>query len=225
MIEDVYQQALQRIKQRLNDAGAHFVDEEGELLVGDHRVDLAIAFDGFVQQGSQMLAPLDIRMHVDHGDEDRFRVGTLGIGPTPAAAIAAALDEWLTLAAAPVLQALSEPSAKLRVQTAHTVWHVFPGNTSLRGTPPPKLKSAGGLLEKLVRVIHMTIRGWSTPRDEQLRSLAVVVSQGDEGFELQAAIDGAMSELLIANLAALEWPKTIEPYVLKQLFVVRGEPA
>lgn len=222
MIEDVYHQALERVKRRLDQAGVHYSDDEGQLLVGDHRVDLVIGFDGFVQQGQQILAPLDVRLQVDHSDEDRFRVGTLGVGATAAEAIAAALDEWLALAAAPVLDALTAV-AKVRVESPHAMWHIFPGNLGLRGTAPAALKSAGGLIAQCVQVVRDTVRAWPASRDEQFRSLAIIVSQGDEGFELQAAINGAIDETLVGNLAALPWPKSIEPYVLKQLFVVRGE--
>ncbi len=224
MIEEVYQQALARVKANLDAAGAAYHDDDGQLLVGGHRVDLTIGFDGFLRQGQQVLAPLDLRIQVDNGDEDRFRIGTLGIGDTPAVAVAAALDEWLTLVAAPLVKALTAQPPGLRVENDEVVWGLYPGSTSVRGTPPKGLQGAGGLLARLVETMVAAVRGWPTPRNEELRSLAGVVSQGDEGFDLQAAVDGAIDHDLAGKLASLDWPNTLEPYVLKQVIVVRGRP-
>ena len=80
MIDDVYQAALGALEHHLKQAGTAYTVDEGELLIGSHRLGLSIAFERFVDQGEHVLAPLDIQVHLDGDDGDRFRVGTLGVG-------------------------------------------------------------------------------------------------------------------------------------------------
>lgn len=227
MIEDIYHQALARLRSVLDQAGAAYTDEEGELTVGPHRLGLAIAFDGFVPQGKQFLAPLDLRLHIDNCGEDLFRVGTLGIGPQHASAVAAALDEWLSLTAVPVLRALGAlptQGAYLAVQSPLASWRIFPGHASARGEVPAALRPGGSLFKQVVDVVQRAAHAWQPPRTAPLKSAMLVVAQGDEGFELQAAVDGIIDTPLQTALGELAWPRTIEPYVFKQFFAVVGKP-
>ena len=65
MIDDLYQSALGVLQHHLDEAGTTYTVDDGELILGSHRIGLAISFDGCVPQGDQMLAPLDIQIHVD----------------------------------------------------------------------------------------------------------------------------------------------------------------
>src|SRR5260221_1857899 len=103
MIDDLYQAALETIRHHLDEAGAAYTVEDGEIMLDGHRLGLSITFEEFVQQGAHTLAPLDIQIHLDGDSGDRFRVGTLGIGTDPRTAMRDAIAEWHLLAVAPLL--------------------------------------------------------------------------------------------------------------------------
>ncbi len=109
MQEDIYHLALNTLRRHLSEAGVQSSVEDGELLVDGHRLGLSVACDGIVQQGQHVIAPLDIQVHLDGDEGDKFRVGTLGVGPDREAAAKAAVAEWHLLAASPLLAALGGP--------------------------------------------------------------------------------------------------------------------
>ena len=70
------------------------------------------------QQGDQVIAPLEIQLHLDGDEGNKFRMGTLGIGHDSAHAMQAAVAEWHLLVAAPVLAALGAPVSTRRTRSA-----------------------------------------------------------------------------------------------------------
>ena len=149
MIDDVYQAALAAVRHHLDQAGAGYRMDDGEIVVGGHRLGLSIGFDGFAQQGELVLAPLDVQIHLDGDTGDRFRVGTLGVGPDREAAIRDAVSEWHLLAAAPLLAALGAAVEKRRAPTQPQKlngWELFAGRVGIRGAVPPSLRAGGSVL-------------------------------------------------------------------------------
>jgi hypothetical protein len=224
MIDDCYQLALNAIKHHLDQAGVEYQLDDGEILVAGHRLGLAVTFDGFVEQGQQIIAPLDVQIHLDGDEGDRFRMGTLGVGADPTSALNAAVFEWHLLAAAPVLSALGAVVDRRKKQTLPRLagWDFFPGRAGVRGILPPELEPSSSFYQSLLNVLHNVVSSWPEPPRFELRSICILVSHNQQDREIQAAIDGLVDEKLTANLQSLAWPKSSEAYLYKQLFVFRS---
>ena len=224
MIDDVYQAALGALEHHLKQAGASYTVDEGELLIGSHRLGLSISFDDFVNQGDHVLAPLDIQIHVDGDNGDRFRVGTLGVGVNRTVAVGEAVSEWHLLAAAPVLAALgasveNRRSAPISQKLAD--WDLFPGRVVVRGKVPAELRAGGAFYRSLLEHLRQFVAAWDAPDRFTLRSIFVLATCAAEEREVQAAVDGMLNERLVETLSALPWPTSGETYLYKQLFVLR----
>ncbi|MCG8585106.1 MAG: hypothetical protein MI757_10375, partial [Pirellulales bacterium] len=104
---EIHRLSLEAIEQHLRASGTEYVLDEGEVqLAVGHHLGLSIAFDDFVKQGEQTLAPVEWQMHIDGSDDDKFAAGAIGVGADETSAIKSAIDEWYTLFATPVLAAL-----------------------------------------------------------------------------------------------------------------------
>jgi hypothetical protein len=230
MIDDVYQLALSTVRGHLRRANVAFIEEDGDLLIGGHRLGLSIVFDGFTRQGEQTIAPVEVQMRLDGDEGDRFRIGTLGIGYTQEEALKSAIEEWHVLAAQPVLAALGADIGAPRRQVAGTVlagWQLFAGRAGLRGTVPPPLHSGGAFYSQLLTALRDEVSGWPTPRDFALRSIFVMASAEKQAaksappVDIQSAVDGFVNPTLTDRLSALPWPPATDAYFYKQLFVLR----
>ncbi len=226
MIDDLYQAALATLRRHLDAAGAAYSLDDGELLIGQHRLGLSISFDGCVPQGDQMLAPLDIQIHVDGDSGDRFRVGTLGVGATPAAAIQDAIAEWHTLAVWPLMSALGAEVETRRAQPVpqrFAGWDLFAGRVGIRGKLPAGLTAGSPFYRALLERLKQIASKWEQPPRFTLHSMFMLATCSTTA-EVQAAIDGLVSEELIALLSGLPWPTGQDTYLYKQLFVFRHAP-
>ena len=224
MIDETYRLALDTIKRHLSEAGTPFHEDDGDLTFKGHRLGLSIAFDDFAEQDGQVIAPLDVQIHLDGDSGDRFRMGTLGVGADRPAAIRAAIEEWHLLAAAPLLAALgAEAGARRRPQPMRRLgwWDLFPGRAGIRGTLPPGLDSGGIFYRLLLDALHKTVTKWTQPAGTALRSIFLMATTAEGTPQIQAAIDGFVDETLTGELAALPWPCPPEPYLFKQLLVLR----
>lgn len=226
MIDDFYQLALAAVRHHLNEAGVSHTIDDGDVLFNEHRLGISVTFEDFVTQGGQVIAPLDIQLHLDGDEGDRFRVGTLGIGATREAAMQAAVSEWHMLAAAPLLAALRAPVDKRRAASKQQLagWDLFPGRAGIRGKIPAGLQSGGDLLRSLLIVLRDAVAKWPVPTHLELRSIYVMVSSGPEGQDVQAAADGLVNPELTEAIRGLKWPGGDDAYLYKQLFVFRREP-
>jgi len=233
MLTDVYQLATSAVRGHLDQAGATYSEEDGDFLIGGHRLGLSIVFDGFTRQGDQTIAPVEVQIRLDGDEGDRFRIGTLGVGATQDAALKAAVEEWHVLAALPVLAALGAEAGTPRRQAASTVlagWRLFPGRAGLRGTVPPALHSGGSFYSLLLSTLREEVSQWETPRDFAVRSIFVMASAETvasaidrAAVEVQAAVDGFVSMELTERIAGMNWPLSAGAYFYKQLFVLRHD--
>ena len=224
MIDDVYQAALAAIRHHLDEAGADYTLDDGELLVNGHRLGLAITFDGLVTQGAHTMAPLDIQIHLDGDTGDRFRVGTLGVGSDGPTAIQQAISEWHLLAVAPLLAALGAPVEKRRAgQGGQRLagWDLFAGRVSIRGELPAELRGGGPFYRSLLEKLATVVAKWDKPNRWQLRSIYFMVTRGPDVAELDAAIDGLVDPELATAIGEVSWPVGRDTYLYKQLFVLR----
>jgi hypothetical protein len=224
MTEDLYRMALETLQRHLESAGAAHSLDDGDLCFGGHRLSLSVSFDRFVEQQGQQIAPVDMQLHVDADDGSRFRLGTLGIGPTQKHAMRAAIEEWHTLAAVPVLAALGAPAGGLRRASSPQVlagWKFFPGRAGIRGAVPTGLEAGGGFHRVLLAELHKVVSGWGVPTHFSLRSIFVFFSFAEGKREAEGAIDGVVDANLTERLMALDWPQSEQPYLYKQLFVFR----
>lgn len=224
MIDDVYQAALGALEHHLKQSGAAYTVDEGELLIGSHRLGLSISFEDFVTQGDHVLAPLDIQIHVDGDNGDRFRVGTLGVGANRGVAMGEAVSEWHLLAAAPVLAALGGAVENRRPAVGPQKladWDLFPGRVVVRGKVPAELRAGGAFYRSLLQHLRQFVAAWDAPDRFTLRSIFVLATCGAKDREIQAAVDGILNEGLVETLGALPWPTSGETYLYKQLFVLR----
>ena len=223
MIDDFYQAALAALRHHLDTAGATYQIDDGEVCLGGHRLGLSITFEGFVPQGDLTLAPLDIQIHLDGDSGDRFRVGTLGVGPDRAAAMRDAISEWHLLAAAPLLAALGAAVEKRRADTEFKElagWELFAGRVGIRGEVPAQLRTGGAFYRSMLGRLQQIVAGWDKPNRRELRSIFFMASRGPDGCEIQAAVDGIVSQPLAELLAGLSWPSGKGAYLYKQLFVL-----
>jgi hypothetical protein len=228
MIDDVYQAALAAMRHHLDEAGADYSLDDGEILLGDHRLGLSITFEGFVAQGEHTLAPLDIQIHLDGDTGDRFRVGTLGIGRDRTAAIREGIAEWHLLAVAPLLAALGAPVEKRRAAAQPqrvAGWDLFAGRAGIRGPVPQELLAGSQFYGAMVQCLRDVAATWEPPTRFQLRSICFMATCGEGGAQIEAAIDGLVNEPLTQSMAKLPWPSAGDVYLYKQLFVLRREPA
>ncbi len=226
MIDDLYQAAFTTLKHHLDEAGVSYSIDDGELVVDSHRIGIAISFDGCAQQGDQMLAPLDIQIHVDGDSGDRFRVGALGVGPDPAKALRDAISEWHTLAVWPLFSALGAEVETRRGQQKPQVlagWDVFPGRIGIRGTVPSGLMQGGTFYRPLFERLKQLVAKWEQPHRFTLHSIYIMATCSTAA-EVQAAVDGIVDEELVSLLQGLSWPTGPDTYLYKQLFVFRYDP-
>jgi hypothetical protein len=227
MVDDFYQAALATLRHHLDQAGARYSVDDGELRIGAHRLGLAIAFDGFVPQGPHTLAPLEIQIHLDGDSGDRFRVGTLGVGGDPGSATRDAIAEWHLLAVAPLLAALGAAIENRRAPAQPqqlAEWDLFAGRIGIRGQVPPDLRAGSAFYRALLERLRQVVAGWEKPSRFELRSIYVMATCSPNACEVQAAVDGILDEKLIALLSGLPWPPSGETYLYKQLFVLRNQP-
>ncbi len=225
MIDELYRLALDTLRQHLIAAKLSFREDDGDLYFGGHRLGLSLTFEGFSQQSEQVIAPLDVQIHLDGDPGDRFRVGTLGVGDDRLAAMRAAVEEWHLLAAAPLMDALGAVAVTRRkAQSPRTLagWDLFPGRAGIRGTLPPGLDPGGIFHRLLLESLYKTVAKWPRPNGFALRSIFVMATTAEGEPQVQAAIDGFVSEPLTQELAALPWPRPPEPYLFKQLLVLRS---
>ncbi|MGD9720217.1 MAG: DUF6348 family protein [Pirellulales bacterium] len=225
MIDDFYQAALAAIQHHLDEAGAPYTLDEGELVVSGHRLGLSITFDAFVPQGALVLAPLDVQIHLDGDSGDRFRVGTLGVGRDQATALRDAIGEWHLLAAAPLLAALGAPVEKRRAPAAPQKlagWDLFAGNVGIRGQVPAELRAGREFFQSLMSRLEQIVAQWERPSRWELRSIFFMATVGPTQRDIQAAIDGVVDPPLAELLTGLPWPNATETYLYKQLFVLRS---
>lgn len=227
MIDDVYQSALAALRQHLDTAGAAYDLDDGELTVGEHRLGLSIAFEGCVAQGELTLAPLDIQIHLDGDQGDRFRVGALGVGNDPQAALRDAIAEWHTLAVWPLMSALGASVEKRRGESQQTLagWDLFAGRVGIRGEVPPALRAGGAFFRSLLERLREVVSQWDQPPRFTLRTIYLMVTRSGAATEVQAAVDGLVDEALASIVQSLAWPASTQPYLYKQLFVFRYQPA
>ena len=224
MIDETYRLVLDTIKRHLTEAGTSFREDDGDLTFNGHRLGLSIAFDDFTQQGDQVIAPLDVQIHLDGDSGDRFRMGTLGVGTDRPEAIRAAIEEWHLLAAAPLLAALgAEAGARRRPQSTRRLgsWELFAGRAGIRGTLPSGLDPGGAFYRLLLDALHKMVMRWTRPSALAFRSICLMATTAEGEPQVQAAIDGFVDESLTQDLAALPWPRPPEPYLFKQLLVLR----
>ena len=227
MIDDFYQAALAAMRHHLDEAAKPYTLDDGELVVDGHRLGLSITFEGFVEQGTHVLAPLDVQIHVDGDSGDRFRVGTLGVGEDRETAARDAIAEWQMLAVAPLLAALGAAVETRRAPSGPKQlagWDFFAGRAGVRGQVPPELGGGEFYLALLSR-LRDAVAKWDQPSRFELRSIFVLASVTGEGHEIQAAVDGLVDEELTGWLTRLDWPKSKDAYLFKQLFVLRHEPS
>lgn len=224
MTEELYRMALETLRRHLDAAEVPYALDDGDLGFGGHRLSLSVSFDKFVEQSGQVIAPVDVQLHVDADDGSRFRLGTLGIGGNPKDALRAAVDEWHTLAAAPVLAALGAPLGELRREALPQVlagWKFFPGRAGIRGAIPADLKAGGAFHRTLLGELHKFVSSWEVPTHFSLRSIFVYFSSAEGKREAETAVDGIVDDELTARIKELEWPQSDEPFLFKQLFVFR----
>ena len=224
--DDFYQAAMAAVRHHLEAAGVPYSLDDGELVVNQHRLGLSIAFDEFVTQGSHVLAPLDVQIHLDGDDGDRFRVGALGVGADPGSALRDAIAEWHLLAAAPLLAALGAPVENRRGPAAPQRlggWELFPGRVGIRGQVPADLRAGGAFYRSLLERLRQVVSSWAGADRFTLRSIYVMATCGPTARDIQAAIDGLLSEELVELLTGLSWPTAGDTYLYKQLFVLRQD--
>jgi len=227
MIDEFYQAALSALEHHLDEAGVPYTVDDGEILFGSHRLGLAIAFDHFVPQGEHTLAPLDIQLHLDGDNGDRFRVGALGVGADRSSAMHDAVNEWHLLAAAPVLAALGAGVQNRREPAPQNFngWQCFAGRVCIRGSVPPDLRAGGAFYRSLVDRLRQFVAGWPAPREAALRSIFVMATCGGGSSDIQAAADGLVDAKLVELVSGLPWPDRGDTYLYKQLFVLRHDGA
>jgi len=227
MTEDFYLAAQSAVRHHLDEAGASYTVDDGEFLIGGHRLGLSITFEGFVSQGAHTLAPLDVQIHVDGDSGDRFRVGTLGVGKDRDSARQEAISEWHLLALSPVLAALGASINIRRTQTQPqrlAGWDLFAGRVGIRGKVPPELRLGSPFYQSLLEKLRGIVSNWEQPNRFELRSLFFMATCGPDGSEIQAAVDGIVNEELAGSLGSLAWPAGDETYLYKQLYVLRSQP-
>jgi hypothetical protein len=225
MQEDIYRMAISALRRHLAEAGVTVEFDDGDLRVGGHRLSLAVASDGIVKQGANVICPLDIQIHLDGDEGDKFRVGTLGVGADLESAAKAGVAEWHVLAAAPLLAALGG-SLDLRRGPRRPMrwgdWSVFPGRAIIRGPLPPELQAEGALLRSMLQTLRELVLGWAAPPRSELRSMFLMATSGPDGPDIQAAVNGFVDAGLAEKLAMLPWPRPAEAFFYKQLLVLRG---
>jgi hypothetical protein len=224
MTEELYRMALDTMKRHLEAGAVRYALDDGDLCFGTHRLSLSVSFDNFVEQRDQVIAPVDVQLHVDADDGSRFRLGTLGIGENQKQAMRSAIEEWHMLAAAPVLTALGAPDGNLRREVLPPVlagWKFFPGRAGIRGVVPPGLEPGGAFHRALLGELQKFVSSWDVPEQDTLRSIFVFSSSAEQKLVVEAAVDGFVHDGLTEMLKALDWPQSDEPYLYKQLFVFR----
>jgi hypothetical protein len=227
VIDDLYQSALAALTHHLDEASAAYKLDDGEIIFDGHRLGLSITFEGFVEQGPHTLAPLDIQIHVDGDSGDRFRVGALGVGTDRDSAVREGLAEWHLSAVAPLLAALGAPVENRRASQPRQLagWDFFAGRIFIRGGVPPELRAGGDFYRALLERLRQVAAKWERPTRFELRSIYVMASCSPGGSDIQAAVDGLVSEELAEMLRGLTWPSNGEAYLFKQLFVFRNAPS
>jgi hypothetical protein len=219
---EIHRLSLEAIERHLRAAGAEYVVEEGEVrLASGHHVGLSIMFDEFVEQGNQVLAPVEWQVHVDASDDDKFAAGAIGVGVDEPTALASAVEEWYTLFATPVLAALGAEVPRKRAAASQAIagWQMNAGQAGFRGTVPAALTGDGPLFRSILMALRDTASNWSQADHWQIRSMFVMASVEQGQPDIQAAVDGEIDSDLTDGLQKLDWPSGDGAYLYKQMFV------
>jgi len=170
---------------------------------------------------------LDIQIHVDGDSGDRFRVGALGVGADPRRAAEDAISEWHLLAVAPILSALDAGVTLRRGRSGPQKlagWDMFLGRVGIRGPVPGALRQDGPFYRALLERLGQIVSQWESPPRFTLHSIYLMATCGAGLSEIQAAVDGMLSQELTGLVQRLTWPSGDETYLYKQLFVFRHQP-
>lgn len=225
MIETIESLALAALERQLSAAHVAFQRVAGGLRVRSREIAVSAAWEGAVPQGGQMIAPVELLIHLDGDAGEKFRVGVLGVGQTLAQALESAVAEWHLLAALPVVAALGA-DVPLRRPAPHpqklAAWELHLGRAGIRGTAPADLQPGGSLTRGLLAAIHHAVAQWPDPQPDELRSIFVLAAIELNRAEIQAACDGLLDVELTRQIAALPWPRANEAYLYKQMFVLAG---
>ena len=162
MIDETYRVVLDTLRHHLRSAGIPFQEDDGDLIFNDHRLGLSIAFEGFTQQEGQLIAPLDVQIHLDGDSGDRFRVGTLGVGADRLSAIRSAVERvaFAGGGAGPggTRGGRSHPPQAAGGPVARHLG-IVSGRAGIRGVLPPGLDPGGVFHRLLLDAIQRFVRG------------------------------------------------------------------
>lgn len=225
MIEQIERLALAALERQLSAAEVKFDRLPECLRTLGHELSVSAAFDGLVEQGGQLIAPVELQIHLDGDSGEKFRVGVLGVGQTRSQALEAAIAEWHLLAALPVIAALGAeiPSRRpARHPQRLADWNLHAGRAGIRGAAPAALQSNGDFSRDLLAALHRAVSQWPDPEPNEMRSIFILAAIEANRADIQVARDGLLDAELTRSLSALDWPRGGEAYLYKQMFVLSG---
>ena len=200
--------------------------DDGELIVAGHRLGVSVTFDGFVQQGEQVIAPLEIQLHLDGDEGNKFRMGTLGIGHDSAARHAGGRGRMAFAGCRSGAGRAGGAGEHAPLAPAAQV-----GRLELFSRPVGRPRQAAGRARSVGPFLSLGA-GSAARRGERLArgrrfclafDLPAGRGQRCRAVEVQAAVDGMLDAELTAALAGSGWPRPAEAYLYKQLFVLGSE--
>jgi len=221
---ELHRLSIQALERHVRAASAEYTLEDGEIrLANGHHIALAISFDDFIKQGEQTLAPVEWQMYVDSSGEEKLPAGAIGVGADEASALESAVDEWYTLFATPVLDAIGAQVPRRRSVAFQRIidWEMFVGQAGFRGTVPPSLVGDGPLFRAILLAFRDEVGTWPTADHLLLRSVFLIVSVEQQAVDIQVAVDGDLQPELTQRLKRLDWPSSDAAYLYKQMFVLR----
>ena len=185
--------------------------------LGGDRIRLSARVEAVLRDGADWIVDVRVEVAVGGRPVDALAQSVVGIGTDRDAAERQAADDWMGSIGYALLGAEARRDPVLRLARVE-VYPGLPGST----TPVPEgwLDGSDPLHARILRAIasHLDTAGpdpWTTVTLFYMDDLAGRPSA-------DCRVGGKRSESCSAALGAVEWPETEEPYMLKQVYVLRG---
>lgn len=199
------------------EAGADPTAHGGRVRIGRDEVHLLTHIENEVEADGKHFIGMAVGA-VINGVSRPLTVGSVGIGLTREEAVETAVFEWVQLVGTALLSALGVPMYKMKRLSAGAFF-AYPGRPGVRGVepggwPPEHLRQ---LLDRLIAVID---RLGAASDEFRVISIAVAIEKGSVQRG-ECTVDGRPSQEALAAMKAIEWPRTDDGYMFKQVFVLR----
>jgi hypothetical protein len=209
--------ATSGLKEMLKEKGTIIsLARNDDLVVNGQRIDVLPVIERASNRDNKWFYGVGFAVQLDGKKDERFTVGSVGIGDSEDEARKVAVDEWLQLFGQPFVSMMLKSPQGIRTQSMT----VFPGPMGIRGEKPEGW--IDGTQEMHRRIILGLFPENSSLSNESfpltLNIMVAVTAEGHAGGECRK--NGQVSAVMLTQILQLPWPKTGASYMYKQYYIL-----